>query len=387
MMYKTSYMSLYGKKSTLATLDEAHRELDYIRAAFDRAAIVAVTDAKGTIIHVNEKFCEISKYSREELIGQNHRIINSGYHSKEFFEDLWSTISSGKVWENEVRNRAKDGSYYWVYTTIVPFLDENKKPYQYVSIRFEITRIKNAENKLTEYTKRLETSNRELQDFAAIAAHDLQEPLRKIITFSERFGAKFSAHIPAEGLDYLKRIQSSAIRMRTLIDDLLSYSRVHTKTLPFNPVNLQQIVTDVLSDLEVKIEQTNAKITVGELPTLDADPSQMRQLFQNVIGNALKFHKPEQAPVLNISAQKKDQDYEITIVDNGIGFEEKYLDRIFNIFQRLHGRHEYEGTGVGLAIVRRIAERHGGSVTASSTLGEGAKFIIRIPCVQNNEDL
>ncbi len=168
---------------------------------------------------------------------------------------MWKTISSGKVWENEIRNRAKDGSYYWVYTTIVPFLNEDGKPYQYVSIRFEITRMKQAEEQLQDYAHRLEMSNRELQDFASVAAHDLQEPLRKILTFSERLITRSSAQFSEESRDYLQRMVSAASRMRTLIDDLLSYSRVQTKTQPFSKIDLNQVLKGVLSDLEVRIEQ------------------------------------------------------------------------------------------------------------------------------------
>jgi PAS domain S-box-containing protein len=379
-------MSLYGKgPGPDQTLESIARERDAIQMALDRSAIVAVTDSKGTIIHVNDKFCEISKYSREELIGQNHRIINSRYHPREFFVDMWKTISSGKVWENEIRNRAKDGSHYWVYTTIVPFLDDQGKPYQYVSIRFEITRIKSAEEQLQDYAHRLEVSNRELQDFASVAAHDLQEPLRKILTFAERLTTKSSAVLSPESMDYLERMQSAAMRMRTLIHDLLSFSRVNTKTQPFLPISLAQVLSEVMSDLEVRIEQTHARVEMDTLPTIEADHSQMRQLFQNILSNALKFHKPDQHPHIRISAKQDGPMCEIRIKDNGIGFDEKYLDRIFTIFQRLHGRQEYEGTGVGLAVVRRIVERHKGSVTATSRPGEGAEFVIRLPVRQNKE--
>lgn len=359
-------------------LEVATRELVNIRRALDQSAIVAITDVKGTIIHVNDKFCEISKYSRDELIGQNHRIINSGFHPKEFFVDLWKTIASGKVWEGEVKNKAKDGSYYWVYTTIVPFLKEDGKPYEYVSIRYEITQRKLAE-------ERLKASNEELQSFATIAAHDLQEPLRKIQTFGERLKVKGEKVLPPELLDYVNRIQSSSTRMRTLIDDLLSYSRVTSRAAPFEKIDLSKIVGEVLSDLEVRIEQTKAKISVQKLPNIEADPSQMRQLFQNLISNAMKFQKPDVPPVIEVSGKTVSNWCTIEVKDNGIGFDEKYLDRIFAIFQRLHGRHEYEGTGVGLAVCRKIVERHGGMLTARSTPGAGAIFIATIPIKQPKE--
>lgn len=364
----------------MSDLQTATRELENIRRALDISAIVAITDVKGTIIHVNDKFCEISKYSREELIGKNHRIINSGYHSKEFFVELWKTIGSGKVWEGEVQNRAKDGSLYWVYTTIVPFLKEDGKPYEYVSIRYEITQRKIAE-------ERLKASNEELQSFATIAAHDLQEPLRKIQTFGERLKVKGQSILTPELLDYVNRIQVSSTRMRSLIDDLLSYSRVATRASPFEKIDLNKIVEEVLSDLEVRIEQLKAQVHVSQLPSIEADPSQMRQLVQNLLSNAIKFHKPDLAPEVFISAQVEGNWCNFEVKDNGIGFDEKYLDRIFAIFQRLHGRHEYEGTGVGLAVCRKITERHGGTLLARSSPGAGATFVAKLPVRQKKNQL
>ncbi|MGZ3699017.1 MAG: sensor histidine kinase, partial [Bdellovibrionota bacterium] len=330
----------------------------------------------------NDKFCQISKYSREELLGKNHRIINSGHHSREFFVEMWKTISSGKIWEGEIRNRAKDGTYYWVNTTIVPFLDSKGHPEQYVSIRYEITQRKNAEEQLRVYADRLEQSNRELQDFASIAAHDLQEPLRKILAFGDRLATRYSNELSVESRDYLDRLLASAKRMRILIEDLLTYSRVTTKAMPFIQTDLNQTLADVLSDLEVRIEQSKAKVEVSPLPKLDADPSQMRQLFQNLIANALKFHQKDLPAVVKVSAKVSGNFCQLSVEDQGIGFEEKYLDRIFTIFQRLHGKQEYEGTGVGLAVCRRIVERHGGTITAQSKPGQGTTFLVNLPLKQ-----
>jgi two-component system, LuxR family, sensor kinase FixL len=367
-------------------LEITARELQNIRYALDKAAIVAITDKTGAIIHVNQKFCDISKYSREELIGQNHRLINSGFHPKEFWVEMWQTVASGKVWEAEVKNRAKDGSFYWVATCIVPFLDDGGRPYQYVSIRYDITRRKMAEENLRLYARKLELSNRELQDFASIAAHDLQEPLRKIEAFSDRLEKKIGHELVGDAHDYLERMVKAARRMRTLIDDLLTYSRVGSKAQPFVETDLTEVVQEVLSDLEVRLEQSRAVVEVKNLPRLEADPAQMRQLFQNLISNALKFHRPGVAPEVEISAEIDPEYCVIRVSDNGIGFDTKYLDRIFTIFQRLHSRQEYEGTGVGLAVCRRIVDRHGGEITAESVPGEGATFIVTLPLRQMKED-
>ncbi|MBL7554946.1 MAG: PAS domain S-box protein [Bdellovibrionaceae bacterium] len=357
----------------------------HLKSAIDEAAIVAITDKSGKITYVNKKFCAISKYSESELLGNTHRIINSNYHPKEFFIDMWNTISEGKTWEGEIRNRAKDGSLYWVNTTIVPFMDADGKPERYVAVRYEITERKLAEEQLKIYSKKLEISNQELQDFASVAAHDLQEPLRKIQTFSDRVKLKAKDSISPEAYDYLDRVQASAKRMQILINDLLTYSRVTTKANPFSQVSLNKIVTQVKSDLEIRIEQTAGTVNISNLPDIDADPTQMHQLFQNLISNALKFHKPDCPPIVTISANVDDKTCAITIADNGIGFEQKYADRIFTIFQRLHGRHEYEGTGIGLAVCRKIIDRHGGRIVAQSELGKGSTFIIYLPIKQHTE--
>ena len=240
---------------------------------------------------------------------------------------------------------------------------------------------------LNDANTELQRSNRELQDFAFVASHDLQEPLRKIQAFGDRLTTKHGPQLNDEARDYLSRMQGAAGRMYTLINDLLSFSRVTTKAQPFVPTGLNKIVREVLGDLEVRLQETEGRVDVEDLPTIDADGLQMRQLFQNLIGNALKFHRPAVAPVIKIKGEKADPEmFVLTVTDNGIGFDEKYLDRIFTPFQRLHGRNEYDGTGIGLAVCRKIVERHGGTLTARSTPGEGSTFIATLPVKQEKGD-
>lgn len=260
----------------------------------------------------------------------------------------------------------------------------------------DITERKQTEKALKLFNVKLEQSNRELQDFASVASHDLQEPLRKIQAFGDLLVKEYGQYLPDTGQQYLGRMQNAAARMQTLINDLLAFSRVTTKAQPFVPVNLNQIVQEVLSDLEVHIQTVGGQVEVDRLPVIDADPLQMRQLFQNLVSNALKFHQVNRSPVIKIQAEIVDllttppanvgspQSCQILIEDNGIGFEEKYLDRIFTVFQRLHYRNEYEGTGVGLAICRKIAERHGGQITARSSPGNGSMFIVTLPVHQSD---
>jgi two-component system sensor kinase FixL len=262
-----------------------------------------------------------------------------------------------------------------------------------VGVNRDITRQKRAEEalrqseeKLRQSALQLERSNRELQDFAYVASHDLQEPLRKIVVFSERLKERNADKFDTESLNYLDRMQKAGGRMQTLINDLLTFSRVTTAAQPFTPVNLAEVANGVVGDLEGRIELVKGRVEVGPLPVIDAEPLQMRQLLQNLIGNALKFRRPEAPPVVKIEAQiipdptaPGKKLCRLTVSDNGIGFEEKFVDRIFNVFQRLHTRNEYEGSGMGLAIVRKIALYHGGDVTAKSKPGEGSTFIVTIP--------
>ena len=251
---------------------------------------------------------------------------------------------------------------------------------------------KQAEEAIREYAANLERSNRDLMDFANITSHDLQEPLRKISTFTDMLLMRYAENLDAQGSDYLHRIRASAKRMQTLIIDLLTFSRISTKSQPFNKVNLNSILDQVLKDLDLKIEENEAVINIDQLSLVDADPLQMHQLFFNLIGNSLKFKKLDSPGKIDISGKLKllqrddstfAEFYEIRVSDNGIGFDEKYLDRIFQPFQRLHNQLEYEGNGMGLAICRKIVERHEGEITAESKPGQGAVFIVRLPVLNH----
>ena len=231
--------------------------------------------------------------------------------------------------------------------------------------------------------QQLSRSNKELEQFAYIASHDLQEPLRKISAFGSRLASKYTDALDEQGLDYLRRMQNAAVRMQHLIDGLLTYSRVTTKAQPFSLVDLSVIVNEVLGDLETKIKDTGATVECSVNATIGADPLQMRQLFQNLIGNALKYHAPGIAPVVSVRAATEGPRCSITVSDNGIGFEQQYAEQIFGVFVRLHGRSsEYEGSGIGLSVCRKIVERHGGTITARSEPGKGTTFTAVLPIKQ-----
>lgn len=292
-------------------------------------------------------------------------------------------LETGEPDTYDVRSYADTGPQ-WYVVRVGPIRDGGRIV-GFTLITTDVTSLKKTQLQLEQSLRELEQSNRELESFASVASHDLQEPLRKIQSFGERLKAVTSGTLSPEGQDYLERMQSAATRMRRLIEDLLAFARITSKAQPFVRVELPTIVREVLSDLEVSIDQAKATITVGELPALEADPTQMRQLLQNLLSNALKFRREDAAPAISIEASvdKEARRCEIRVRDNGIGFEEKYADKIFNLFQRLHGRGKYEGTGLGLAICRKIAERHGGTISAQSTPGQGSAFTIRLPLTQS----
>ncbi len=230
---------------------------------------------------------------------------------------------------------------------------------------------------------RLRRSNAELEEFAMVASHDLQEPLRKIQVFGERLDQDFADALGPTGRDYVRRMQTAGSRGQSLVLGLLAYSRVTTKAQPFVPVDLGRVVREVESDLEARLESVDGRLEIGPLPTIEADPLQIRQLVQNLVGNSLKFHRPDEPPLVRIRAERFERDgtagWTVAFEDNGIGFDQKYADRIFKLFQRLHERGVYEGSGMGLAICRKIAERHGGSIRVKSTAGVGSQFMVDLP--------
>ena len=299
----------------------------------------------------------------------------------------------------EYRVRLPDGTTRWIEARGKLFTDASGKPQRMIGVCTDVTQRKWAEETLRRSNEELErivgerteelqslnqqlrTTNRELEDFASVASHDLQEPLRKIQAFGSRLDQRAGAGLDAESRDYLDRMLRAAGRMQRLITDLLQFSRVTTGAQPFVQVDLNNILAGVLSDLETRIEQTGGRVEHSTLPTLDADPVQMQQLLLNLIGNGLKFHRREVPPVVRVTVGPEPAEgvCAISVQDNGIGFEEKYLDRIFNVFQRLHPRTEYEGTGIGLAVCRKIVERHGGSISARSQPNVGSTFVFTLP--------
>ena len=386
-------------------LDDARKSTELILESAGEG--VFGLDSEGIITFANPAAAKMLGCEPEELIGQHHKEIscqpgsNDAPHSPEecaicrtIRDRTAHRVDDGMFW-------AKNGKSFLVEYMSNSVLEEDMLVGAVVMFQNIIER-KRAESELREHSQRLEASNKELQDFAFVAAHDLQEPLRKIQTFSNRLSKRYSEIIDEKGRDYLDLMEDASTRMGTLISDLLAYSRLTTKARPFEEVDLGKLSKEVVNDLEVKLERVGGRVEIGELPTIEADPTQMRQLMQNLIGNAVKFQRPEEPPVVKVNAHNLNDNingnspdpemdnsagnrFQITVEDNGIGFDPEYKDQIFTIFQRLHSHEEYEGTGMGLAICRKIVERHGGTIVAESTPGVGTTFVINLPTSQMKE--
>jgi len=378
-------------------LRRADKTIHDFKTALDEHAIVAITDPKGKITYINDKFCEISQYAREELIGKDHRILNSKHHPKEFIQNLWRTIQSGQVWQGEIKNRRKDGTYYWVNTTIVPFLDEEGKPEQYIAIRADITEQKLFEERLQIMAEELERKNKELEAVIYAASHDLRSPLVNVQGFASVIAeqvedlkesmAPDSGKTPSqkeldEAGDEIGRslefIEAGAAKMDALLNGLLVISRVgRAEVCPAN-VDVGELVQSNLAAINYQIEQADAEVIVGDLPSAQADYDLLGQVFANLIGNSLKYSSPGRPLRLEIDGQRNGSKVTYEIKDNGIGISPDHQERIFDLFHRLNPS-DTEGHGMGLAIVRRALDRMGGKVKVGSQEGEGSNFSITLP--------
>ncbi len=344
--------------------------------ALNEHAIVAWTDSRGRITEVNDKFCAISQYSRAELLGQDHRMINSGHHPGDFFRVLWQTISQGAVWQGDICNRAKDGSFYWVKTTIVPFAGPQGRPSRYIAIRTDITERKRAEREQARLLGELTHINRELNQFAHIVSHDLKAPLRAIGAISGWLAADYADRLGPEAKDQLDLLLGRVRRLDALIDGILRYSRIGRTPEERLPVDMAALSAEVF---ELLAPPPGIEIVIArDLPVIQADRTRITQVLENLVSNAIK-HLGRPDGRIEIGGRTEAGHWMFFVRDNGPGIERKYFDRIFQIFQTLSSRDERESTGIGLAIVRKNVEQCGGRVWVESTPGEGSTFHFMIP--------
>lgn len=294
--------------------------------------------------------------------------------------------SDGRI-ERERRLVTSSGARLWASVVIAPVHGSDGELQAFAMIVRDQTALHEARTLLALRTAELERSNKELEAFAGVASHDLQEPLRKIRTFADRLRKRSVPALGADAVQVVDRIDDAATRMQRLIDSILGYAMLARGTRQLALVDLNKVARAVRSDLEPRIELTpGVTIDIGPLPTIEAEPTQMHQLLQNLLGNALKFVRPEVAPVITVTSERSRDGWSIRVEDNGIGFEPRHAERIFGPLQRLHGRHEYEGAGMGLAICRRIVESHGGTIVAEGRAGLGASFAVWLPERQRERD-
>ena len=375
------------------------RELRDVKAALDEHSIVAITDPAGKITYINDKFCAISKYSREELLGQDHRTINSGHHSKSFFRELWTTIAAGQVWHGEIKNRAKDGTFYWVETTIYPFLNDDGKPRQYVAIRTDITQRKANEIALHELAAELAEKNKELEAIVYTVSHDLRSPLVNVQGFGKqltracdaiRAAAAAGGAVPVEKLKQpldvaipqaLRFINAGVAKMETLLAGLLRYSRLGRIALNVRPLNMNGMIAEILAAMKFQLDEARTELHVEPLPTCLGDNVQTSQVFANLIDNALKYRDRSRRLRLTVRGHVRDGQAIYAIADNGVGIAPEHQAKVFEIFHRLNPDNT-AGEGLGLTIAQRVLERQKGKIWVESRAGEGSTFFVSLPAIE-----
>jgi len=377
----------------LALQNELRDSEEKSRTTLETIADGVVTiDAEGIVKSFNPAAEKLFGHAASDVRGQNLKMLMpdaiASQHDN-FLETYLATGKSGIIGVGrELVAERKDGSKFDIELAVSEMRIGDER--MFTGVIRDISQRKRDMAELKKYAEDLRQSNFELEQFASVASHDLQEPLRKVQAFGDRLRLKYADKLGDEGQDYIERMQKSTVRMQVLINSLLTFSRISTNEQPYKPVNLNNIVKDVSDDLEIGIRENDVRLEVQHLPVIEADALQMRQLFQNLIGNAVKYRRPDTDSVIVISAhitgshanpfgKKCSRICHIRVSDNGIGFDDAYAHKIFGIFQRLHGRSEYEGTGVGLAICRKIVERHGGVIEASGTENHGAVFIASLP--------
>lgn len=386
-------------------LQQTQSEVSDYKHALDESAIVAITDQKGIIKHVNNNFCKISKYSKQELIGQDHRIINSGYHSKEFIRNLWVTIANGRIWGGELRNRAKDGTIYWVDTTIVPFLNEQGKPYQYLAIRSDITQRKLAEEQLLKINEYLENKvkertlelthalekEKELNEmksrFVSIASHEFRTPLSAILSSTSLVEHYVHPDQEEKRKKHVDRIKSSVRNLTSILDDFLSLEKLEQGKVEAHNMefNLKEFIDDVIEEMDGMVKRKHQKVNFnydGDEEEVYQDKKILRNVLLNLLSNAIKY-SPEGKDI-HVITTLKDEKVTLAIRDEGIGIPADAQKNMFDKFFRAKNAANIQGTGLGLNIVKRYVELLDGTIGFISKENIGTTFTVEFPKIKKD---
>ena len=367
------------------TYAKVHESEARFRSSFDNAgAGMALVDKEGTYLEVNSALCKMLGYSEDELLGSTFQSIT---HPEDVDNEATQLEPMAQKdvqsFQREKRFLRKDGSYLWTLINVSNVYDQEGNVSYFVNQIQDISEQKRAAADLEAYADKLERSNRDLQDFAYVASHDLQEPLRMVSSYVQLLSKRYGDQLDEDAKDFIAYAVDGAKRMQKLINDLLEYSRVNTRGKTLTRISSQHALDTAMKNLAFAVEEKGAQISHDTLPEVTADDGQLSLVFQNLIANALKF-QAEDTPKIHVGAERCSKrgkpQWLFSVKDNGIGMKAESLERIFTLFQRLHAREQYEGTGIGLAICRRIIERHGGKIWVESSLGEGSTFYFTLPC-------
>jgi PAS domain S-box-containing protein len=338
---------------------------------------VIIADVKGRMLHVNKSVAKITGYASDALIGTPMQNLLAELEPT-LYQDLWNTVIGGGQWQGEIWLKNKQGDDYLAWMNMNAVKDAAGKVTQVIAEFSDITAFKQTQEALAQRTEELANSNRELEQFAYVASHDLQEPLRMVASYTQLLARRYKDKLDQDANEFIGYAVDGATRMQALIIDLLTMSRIGTHGKQMETCETSVALERAVSNLRLAIEESGAVVTRDPMPRLDADVSQLTQLFQNLIGNGIKF-RGDTSPIIHVGAEKKEGEWLFSVRDNGIGIAPDFFERIFIIFQRLHGKHEYPGTGIGLSVCKKIVERHGGRIWIESEVGKGAVFYFTLP--------